>query len=206
MSKLFHSLALVVVWASSSLCTNFYPIDKAPEELLQNATWIFSSAVLLPVSIDECWDIITDDDAWQYWHPEVTKITNTGGVPGSVGSSRTIVYDDWLLNLFSIGPIKFEEQFDIWEDVGNYRRYSFYFSGATRPECFTWTAAREELVCERWDDSKSLFGRTVAIEPGSGQQTLSFVVYPRLKRTFEELCPQRMVESIEGGPFRREVK
>lgn len=181
----------------------FFPIEPAPEDFVNTATWIFDSDLLLPIPLEECWDIITDDGAWEFWHPEVTHITNTEGFPGTIGSKRTIVYKDWLLNTLSLGAITFEETFDVWEDDGEYRRYSFYFSGATRDESFTWTMAREELICVKVDEQSSRFGRTVAIEPGVGQQTLSFLVRPWMARTFEKLCPKRLLDAIEAGDLPR---
>lgn len=190
-------LSPVVVIAEEQEDDGLYEIKHAPLDILTEGTWIFHSEVVLPVSLDDCWDIITDDGAWQFWHPEVTEITNTVGDPGTVGSERTIVYNG----------IKINEWFDIWEEQDggddNRRRYSFFFSAASLPGFLGFKMLREDYTCQRITDSKSLFQRTVAMEPGLLFVSFFYIVYPQFQRTFEQLCPLRMLESIEAGDLPR---
>lgn len=50
------------------LPTIFFGTDFAPESLLDDAPWIFRGGpVTLPVTLEECWAIVTDDASTQYW-------------------------------------------------------------------------------------------------------------------------------------------
>lgn len=178
----------------------FFDYQFSPMALLDDATWVFDMNVVLPVDVKDCWDIITDDDALQFWHPELTMVESIKETPGTVGNVRTVVYTDWLLDIFVLGAIKLEETFDVWEeDEGDIKTFQFWISGATRPTYFSYTMAREEWTCEKYSSGKSIFRRTLAFEPGAVTAALGFVVYPKLQRTFEVMCPKRLLRSIENG-------
>ena len=183
----------------------FFSVAPVSTNFLETAEWIFESNVTLPLTLDQCWDILTDDGAWEYWHPEVRSIENTVGTPGTVGSERTIVFGDWVIGLLVGGPFRIQEVFDSWENdaSSDTRRYSMYYKGVTRPNAFTYSRGKEEFVCQRISDSETRFTRTVALDPGFLANMLSFIAYARLENVFEVLCPERLLESIEAGRLPR---
>ena len=193
------TLACLCVSISLPLLTasTFFDLDEVPPAFLDSgeAPWNFESIVDLPISVEDCWSIITSDDAWQFWHPEVSIVE---GVVNGVGGMRTIEFDDWLFSLFAFGPVQFEETFDVWKDTGDVREYAFYFSASTRPEWFAYYAGREEFICESINGG-SRFTRRVAFDPGPVAQSLSLIAVPRLKLIFEVNCPKRLLNSIYRG-------
>lgn len=187
MRSLPASIVLVLVllspMATKAQC--FFDIDFVEQDFLETAPWIFQTSTVIPISVEDCWDIITDDDALPFWFPELTDVENEDE-PG-VNNKRTVVFDDCVLNLLSFGAVGLEEVFDVWEDTGDVRRYQFYYSGATRPNFYSWKGAREKFACQKISDNESFFHRTAAFEPDCISDTLEFVVRNRLERIFEEL-------------------
>ena len=152
-----------------------------PSEI-NTAPWVFKSEIDVDLSIDECWAVVTDDQAWQHWHPEVTDIRNAKEPAGGVGNSRTIVFRPCLG-----GPTPMHEEFDVWEaDDEQLKRYQFWFAGG-----------REEFKVQAISSGRCKFTRTVALEPAFvTRYILGWLVYPELKRLFTVQCPQRLVEAI----------
>lgn len=152
-----------------------------PSEI-NNAPWVFKSVIVLDISIDECWTIVTDDRAWEFWHPEVTDIRNAKEPAGGVGNSRTVVFCPRIGS-----PTPLYEEFDVWEpDDDNVKRYQFWFAGG-----------REEFKVEAISSTRSKFSRTVAIAPSFFTRfVVGWLVYPELKRLFTVQCPERLAEAI----------
>lgn len=152
-----------------------------PSEI-NTAPWVFKSEIVLDVSIDECWTIVTDDRAWEHWHPEVTDIRNAREPAGGVGNSRTVVFRPRIG-----GPTPLHEEFDVWEpDDDKVKRYQFWFA-----------AGREEFKVEAISSARSKFTRTVALAPSLFTRfVVGWLVYPELKRLFTVQCPQRLKEAI----------
>lgn len=111
------------------------------ESIIRTAPWIFRSEVEVDISVDDCWKILMDDSAWQYWHPEVTDIEWDSKLRDK-GASRTVNYRSILLMILLGGPLKIWEHFDIWEEKSDYRRMSFYFQYLSRPSFMTYAGAR----------------------------------------------------------------
>jgi Polyketide cyclase / dehydrase and lipid transport len=95
------------------------------EELLTKATWRFQSKTEIDLPADTVWSILVDDRAWKEWHPEVTEIVWTDEAPHKTGSERTVVFRDPLT-----GPIKFYEEFDVWEEG---HRFGIHFTALSLP-------------------------------------------------------------------------
>lgn len=152
-----------------------------PSEI-NTAPWVFKSEIELELSIDECWDIVTDDKAWQHWHPEVTDIRNAKEPAGGTGNARTVVFQPRFA-----GPTLMHEEFDVWEsDDEKLKRYQFWFAGG-----------REEFKVEAISSSSCRFTRTVALAPTFvTRYVIGWLVYPELKRLFIVQCPQRLKEAI----------
>lgn len=184
-----------------------------PESFLETAPWIFRSEVTVDMTVDECWKVLLDDNAWGTWHPEVLNVQwkkkdGGGGDAGSVamkgeaGAERTVVFSDALFNVLLMGSVGIDEKFDVWDDKNdNVRRLSFYFQGMTRPNFLTYTAGREEFRVERTGDDGSTstckFTRIVALEPGfATRYLLGPVAYSRCKHMFEVKCPQRFLAAF----------
>ena len=181
-----------------------FPLAFAPESFLTTAPWIFKAITELPVSVDDCWNIITDDGAWQFWFPEVTNIRNI--VPPGVGGNRLVDFNLKFTNkvvfILLLGPVTLDEYFDIWEPNGSTRRYSYYIQSTSRPNFMTYTMARNEYVCET-SGSNSVFTKTVALEPGILTNALSFITRPAFEELFLILNPRRLLEAIEAGQLPR---
>jgi hypothetical protein len=152
-----------------------------PSEI-NTAPWVFKSEIVLDISIYECWTIVTDDRAWEHWHPEVTDIRNTEEPAGGVGNSRTVVFRPRLGS-----PTPLHETFDVWEhDDDIVKRFQFWFTGG-----------REEFKVEAISSSSCKLTRTVALAPGFvTRYVLGWLVYPELKRLFTVLCPKRLTEAV----------
>lgn len=177
---------------------DFFDTQAVGLGFTEEAEWDMESATILPVSVKDCWDIITSDEAMDIWCPEFGNVENSGE-PG-VGNIRNAVLDDSVLNILSLGSVGIEQTFDVWNDEeDNIRSYAYYVSGTTRPGFMSWKAAREQFVCEEIDDDNTMLTRTLAIEPGFLTETLEFVVQPRLESIVEEKCPERLLNAIAQG-------
>jgi Polyketide cyclase / dehydrase and lipid transport len=162
------------------------------EELLTKATWRFQSKTEIDLPADTVWSILVDDRAWKEWHPEVTEIVWTDEAPHKTGSERTVVFRDPLT-----GPIKFYEEFDVWEEG---HRFGIHFTALSLPPFASYKSGREEFKVEAGGEKKCVFTRTVAVEPGFVTRYLAgFLIYPHLKKMVEETCPNRLKEAIANG-------
>ena len=101
-----------------------FALNKVPESFLHEAPWIFRAELDLSISIEDCWSILQDDEAWQDWHPEVTNIVWDSDLR-DVGASRSIVFKDTLFMILLAGPTKLYEKFDIWQETDEIKRMSF---------------------------------------------------------------------------------
>jgi len=170
--------------------------DFAPESFLQTAPWIFGGQPTeLPISVQDCWDIITDTDTLPFWFPEVTDVRYTiepsPGVPG-----RRFV-DFSLAQLVSIEA---DEIVDIWEPDGeDQRRNSFYFVETNLPVFLSFKQLREEFRCDAVTETSSTFTYTVAVAPGLVTALAGFVVKPAIRELFQRRVPARLLESVEAG-------
>ena len=198
---------LVSLLAGLATADDFFDAQAVGPGFTEDAEWDMECVTPLPVSLEDCWDIITSDQALNMWCPELGGGENLGE-PG-VGNVRKVVLDDIVLNILSLGSVGIEQTFDVWDDEeDNIRRYSYYVSGTTRPSIMSWKAARENFVCEEVDDDNSVLTRTLAIEPGFLTEKLDFVVRPRLEEIVEEKCPERLLNIIKQGmlPIEKDKK
>ena len=171
-----------------------------PPSDIDNAPWVFKTEHEFDIGIAGLWNIITDDRAWEHWHPEVTNIQNKTEPAGGPGSRRTIVFRHWLFMALLAGPIVIDEEFDVWEDKDpNVKRYQLWFPAASRPQFLTYKRAREEFKVEAISENRCKFTRTVALDPGfMTRYALGFIIYPTLRHLFTVRCPQRLATSIEN--------
>ncbi|KAI2508404.1 hypothetical protein MHU86_6078 [Fragilaria crotonensis] len=169
-----------------------------PSSEINTAPWVFTSELELDISIDECWSIITDDRAWQHWHPQVTNIQNDKEPAGGAGNSRTIVFRHWFFMALLAGPIAIREEFDVWEDQDDaVKKYQFWLAAASRPVFLTYKGGREEFKVESISATMCKFTRVVALQPAFlPRYALGWLVCPVLRRLFTVQCPQRLTEAI----------
>lgn len=199
-------LALAVILSiHGSAANECYSLDPAPADYLTDScAWKWSSTTDLPVSVDDCWNIITDNESLQYWYPELTVLEEAN--PGTVGGTRTVQFSDCIMNALSFGCVRIDELFDVWEDTGDTRRFQFTFTGINRPPCASWTAGREEFKCVSTGATTSQFVRSAAFGPGFITTGACVVVQPRLNCIFNTLSPARMLKSIEQGLLPRTAR
>lgn len=205
-----------------------FDLEAVDQDFLTTAPWVITSSTDLPISVDDCWNIITDDCALPLWFPEVTNVKYTNE-PGRVGTMRTIVFDGGCLNnLITLGKVDLEEEFDVWEDTGPRRRFSFYFAGVSKPPFYLWEGGREEYKCEEsttttnaasatsstsssrqiitnttQTTTTSRFTYTVALAPGFVAKSAESIVLPRVTKIFAEDVPRRLLESIANKDLPR---
>ena len=183
--------------------------EFAPESFLQTAPWIFGGQPTeLPISVQDCWNIITDTDALPFWFPEVTNVRytlepsldNGMGVLGRRVVDFNPINTNLILYLAQLGPIEIDEIIDIWEPDGeDQRRFSFYFVETDRPVFLSFKQVREEFRCEAVTETRSTFTYTVAVAPGLVTALAGFVVKPAFRDIFQRLVPARLLESVEAG-------
>jgi hypothetical protein len=177
----------------------WFPLRREPPGWA--GPWTFTSVNELPDrSVAETWSILLDDTAWCHWHPEVTNIQwQTGDLRG-VGASRTVVFRDWFFQILLAGPVTLREEFDVWEDESDHKKFGFCITASTRPVFLTYRAAREEFRVEALSSSStstttttgSKFTRTFTVDPSFAvRYLLGFLVFPYLSNLFEHTCPRR---------------
>lgn len=192
----------------------WFSLRQVPPSFVNEAPWIFRSELILEnVSVQDCWDIVLDDNNWKHWHPEVTKIewegqkspaAGTVKPPGGPGSRRVVKFSDSLFDVLLAGPVQLHEHFDVWDESSPHKKeFGFYFVGMTRPNFLTYRALRESFMIEEHKNGKGCkFTRIVAVEPSFlTRYLLGFVVYPRLANLFEQLCPLRFQQAIRENKF-----
>jgi hypothetical protein len=177
-----------------------FPYSFLPQSDIDNVPWILRSEQEFDIGIDGLWNIITDDRAWEHWHPEVTKIKNKTEPAGGAGNSRTIVFRQWLLMILLAGPLTIAEDYDVWEDKEpNMKRYQFWLTAASRPKFLSFNRAREEFKVEAISENRCKFTRTVALDPGLlSRYGLGFIVLPMLRHLILVKTPQRLAKAIEN--------
>jgi hypothetical protein len=176
-----------------------FSLDFLTESDLETVPWVFKSELELDISVQECWDIITDNLAYKVWHPEVTDIKNIGPALGK-GNSRTIVLRHWFFSLLLAGPPTITESFDVWEDSdSDMKRRQCWFSSSSRPKFMTYKRAREEFKVEAISENKCKFTRTVGMDPAfMTRYGLGCLVYPILRKLFTVECPERLADAIQN--------
>lgn len=176
-----------------------FKYNRITESELETVPWVFKSEVELDISLQECWNILTDDAiAAKTWFPETTDYTYSKK-PG-LGATRTVVFRHWLFNILLGGPATIAEEFDVWEDKGtDMKRFQFWFTAASRPQFLTYKRAREEFKVEAISDTKCKFIRTVGMEPAFATRfLLGWMVYPTLRSIFTVKCPNRLAQAVEN--------
>ena len=192
---LLHLPILVAasVWAWTE--TEFVPFG-----FFDDAPWIFESEVEINVSVEDCFGIMRDADAWQYWHPEVTNFVEMTPITSNGTGTSEIIFNDPIFNLLLLGPFGARFLYDIYEPDGDdTKRFSIVATEIELPEILGFSALREEFICEMIDDTKSLFTRRVAGRPGLLVKLLKPITFTRFQIIFEKLCPERLVASINAG-------
>jgi len=165
-----------------------------PESDLEKVPWVFKGELQLDMSVEDCWDIITNDFAYEVWHPEITNMKNNG--PTGLGNSRTVV-----LRLLPAGPSsRITGKFDVWEDGDNdMKRMQCWCTASSRPQFLAYKRAREEYKVEAISGNKCIFTRTVAMDPAFlTRYGLGWAIYPMLRKTFTVKCPTRLVDAIKN--------
>jgi len=209
---LLHSLVFRTTAVAAAFLTMFGTMQEfAPESFLQTAPWIFGGQPTeLPISIQDCWSIITDTDALPFWFPEVTNVRYTlepspdnNGMAVVLGR-RVVDFNpintNLILYLAQLGPIEIDEIIDIWEPDGeDQRRFSFYFVETDRPVFLSFKQVREEFRCDAVTETSSTFTYTVAVAPGLVTALVGFVVKPAFRDIFQRLVPARLLQSVEAG-------
>lgn len=174
------------------------------ESEMENCPWLFKGICELDISLDECWKIITDDEASKIWHPEVSNYNYTK--PFGLGGRRTILFSHWIFNLLVGGANITREEFDVFEDKGSdMRRFQFWISGTSRPQFLTYESIREEFKVEALGDNKCRFTRTVGMVPAFGTRfLLGCIVYRTNRSIFAEDCPKRLAGAVKDSvlPFK----
>lgn len=188
-----------------------FPLEVAPLSLLETGTWIIGGEpTVLPISVDDCWDIVTDDGSWEFWFPEVTNIRSDVEIPEGFLFRRLITFDVCKTNLLLcaglLGSVEIDEYFDVWDQDDDERRASFYFAESSRPTFLFYTQSREEIRCDAINSTASEFRFKAASEPGLLTGLAGFIVKPSLEKIFEELVPMRLLASIEDGTLPRSVE
>lgn len=187
-------------------------LEFPPESFLEDAPWIFAATTDLPVSVDDCWTIMTDDEGLQFWFPELTIVQNLDP-PGQRGYRRVVRIDlsgqdDLVISFLSLlspaGGIEFEETFDVWDPDGNERRSSFFVTKIGLPTFLLATRVREEQRCEFVTDSSSAFTQTLAMEPGWFASLIGFLTKPIYQELVEERIPGLLLEAIANGNLPRQ--
>lgn len=128
-----------------------------------------------------------DDNAWQFWHPQVQNIQWKSDLRAK-GSERTVVFSDSLSNMLLFGPTALDETFPVWEEG---KSFQLSVKATTKPAALTYRSIREAFVVNSSPDGGSIFTRTVAIDPSFvSRYLLGWLVYPRLKKLFTVDCPR----------------
>ena len=182
-----------------------FKLDFVDESFLSSARWQWNIVTELPVSMEDCWSIQTDNGAYKYWFPEIV-VREERGTFGTNDGFRIVDFGDRLVGLFLAGSLRIEEAVDIYEDVDSTRRrLSFYFSRTSRPNFLTFKRAREEYICEAVDGeaNKSIFIWNIGFDPGFITRALFFVSKRRFDKIFAQKCPKRLLEAIEKGDLPR---
>ena len=183
-----------------------FSLREESESFLEEAPWCFESVVELSTSADDCFHrILMKDEAWQYWHPEVTNINwttaqdSTTNIPnGHAGSTRTVLYSDWLSYLLVGGPVTFDEHYVDYKDTETFKEFSVNYKAISRPSWMMFSAFRERFRVEPMEDKNTCkFTRTVAVDPSfASRYVFGCLSYPTMKKMIEEQCPQRMKDAI----------
>jgi Polyketide cyclase / dehydrase and lipid transport len=169
-------------------------------DFLTTAPWIFQSEMIIDLPVSDVWKILNNDDAWQYWNPEVAKIQWQDGNRGR-NSERTVTYKDPLFMVLLLGPSKLYEVFDEYEHE---KKLGFYLKGLNRPNFLTYKSFREQFELEAVSDKQCKLTRIVAAHPGFlTRYALGCVIYPHLQHFLTKKCPERMLKSIAEGKLPR---
>ncbi len=81
----------------------------------------FVNSVDLPVTPEQLFEVLADEDSWPQWVPAITKVTWTSPKPIRVGTTRTVDM---------VGGIVGDEEFMDWDPP---RTMGFYFTHTTAP-------------------------------------------------------------------------
>ena len=175
-----------------------FNLKFADEDFLNKGTWKWRIETELPVSIAGCWDIVTTEESFAIWFPEVRDL-EVFGTPGVDGGERFNFHDFWL-NLWTFGSPRFEQLVDRFEgDSSDVRTRSKWIARSSRPTCITFTKWREQFVCKAIDANTTLLTRRAATDPGIFSRLLVGVIKTRLTTIYEDSCPRRMLEGIAKG-------
>lgn len=68
-----------------------FSLRQVSESFLEDAPWIFRSELELDISMEECWKILLNDEAFKDWHPEVQNIVWASDTR-DVGTSRSVKF------------------------------------------------------------------------------------------------------------------
>jgi len=184
---------LLLLYFSETVTALFfgpYPVDFAPLSILETGPWIFGgNTVELPISVDKCWSLLTDQEAWPIWFPEISNIRVLDPPEGAV-FRRKIDFG---------GNFELDESFDVWEDTGDSRRMSFYLTATNRPSIVNYKQFREEYKCTALTESSTEFTLTVAGKPGFIFWLLGFLLKSPNQTFFGETVPNRLLESVKAG-------
>ena len=100
------SLLLSAIIVSVATAFPATKLPFVPESFLQTAPWIFGGKpIALPVSVEDCFDILADDGSWELWFPEVQNIQNLSP-PSTEGYRRVVNFNakatDFILSTPSL--------------------------------------------------------------------------------------------------------
>ena len=184
-----------------------FSLQKVEESFLKEAPWIIRCELELDqLSIDDCWAILQDDNAWKDWHPEVTDI-RWESPRRNPGTARTVKFRDPVFNALLCGPIKLWEQFDIWEETPELKRMSFYASQVSKPKFLTYSGFREEFRVEKTGESSCKLTRTIGIAPSFvNRYVMGCITYNRLEYLFKKKPSEKFIELYNGKKSSGEEK
>jgi hypothetical protein len=169
------------------------------EDFVNSADFIFKAETDLDVSVEDCFDIVSKPQSYEFWHDEVTNL-EIEEQPGPNGTGKIqFDFSDRVLNIVMFGPIGFRGEYDVWEPDGDTRRVGFWVPEMRVPTWYSYTAVRDEYICKEITNTTSKLTRTLGADAGFFARWNPWVARRRMRRIVEEFCPERLVQAIKDG-------
>jgi carbon monoxide dehydrogenase subunit G len=95
------------------------PCERVGLDFIDTAPFRFVSAVDLPITPEQVWEVLDDAESWPHWATVITKVTWTSPQPHGVGTTRVVKMR---------GGITGDEEYLAWEP---YAHTAFRFNEAS---------------------------------------------------------------------------